>query len=118
MQQALRQRIGSEWSEVVMTTESPTHAERSRKLHALILQRLQEPGRQAAIATAMGVSESTISRLKNEHLESFTHLLVLAGLKVVPVEKRCFDTDMVDALLLLSRDRLQSIQRAEQLTWE
>jgi hypothetical protein len=39
----------------------------------------------------MGSSESSISRFKNDHLESFTQILAHAGLKVVPSEFQCVD---------------------------
>lgn len=82
------------------------------------MQRLQEPGRAVAIAAAMGCSESTISRLKNEHLEPFCRLLAHAGLKVVPVEMQCFPQARVQALLTLAKERMETLQNADQLQWE
>jgi len=79
---------------------------------------MQEPGRQVAIATAMGVSESTVSRLKNDQLDQFCLLLAHAGLKVVPIEMQCFPADKVQALLTLARDHLATIEHPDQLVWE
>ena len=101
-----------------MTASSPTPAERARKAHVTVLKAIQEPGRQVAAATAMGVSESTVSRMKTEHLESFCTLLACLGLKVVPVEMQCFPADKVQALLTLARDHLSTIERPDQLHWE
>lgn len=101
-----------------MTASSPTPAERARKAHVTVLKAMQEPGRQVAAATAMGVSESTVSRMKTEHLESFCSLLAHLGLKVVPVEMQCFPADKVQALLTLARDHLSTIERPDQLVWE
>lgn len=101
-----------------MSPACPTVSERSRKSHCAILQRLQLPGTQAAAAVAMGVSESTVSRLKSDQLELVCALLTHLGLKVVPVEMQCFPAEKVQALLTLARDHLTLIERPEQLVWE
>lgn len=66
-----------------MSELSQTPAERARKAHSALLQRLQEPGIGVALAAALGVSESTISRLKNDQLENVLAFIYAAGLKVV-----------------------------------
>lgn len=63
-------------------------AERSRRTASAVLQRWQEVGKQSAMAVAMGVSDSTLSRLKDQ-VESFSTVLSHLGLKVVPVEYQC-----------------------------
>lgn len=73
-----------------MTAVSNTPPERARKAYLTVLQRLQEPGTATAVAAAMGVSESTVSRLKNEQMEVLCGMLAHLGLKVVPVEMQCF----------------------------
>lgn len=83
-----------------------------------MLARLQEPGTQVALASDIGVSESTISRFKNEQLETFCSVIAHLGLKVVPAEMRCFSTDEIQALLVFSKAHLQTISRADQLRWE
>lgn len=67
--------------------------ERSRKAYSRVLQSLQEPGRQVALAVALGVSESTISRVKNERLEECLALLYCAGFKVVPSDRVGIDPE-------------------------
>lgn len=101
-----------------MAPALPPPEERARKMHSMALRYLQAPGRQTSIATSMGVAESTISRLKNEHLESLCKLLALAGLKIVPVEFQCFPADKVNALLTLSKAHLESIESAHDMTDE
>jgi predicted XRE-type DNA-binding protein len=64
---------------------------RARKIASSILRAAQREATQAAIAAAMGVSESTISRLLSDHLDKFAHVLAHAGLKVVDAEFRCID---------------------------
>lgn len=100
----------------LMAASSITPAERARKQFALLVQRLA--GRQAAIATAMGTSESTVSRFKTEQGELFCAVLAHAGLKIVPAEKRCYDVAEIEALLTLARRRLEAAPTAEQLTWD
>jgi hypothetical protein len=82
-----------------------------------VLQALQEPGRAVAIAAVMGVSESTVSRLKNEHLESLCELLAHAGLKIVPVEVKCFPAEKIEALLTLAKAHLAGIETADDIIW-
>ncbi len=83
-----------------------------------MLQRLQEPGTQVALASGMGVSESTISRFKNDQLETFCQMVAHLGLKVVPAEMQCFPADRIQALLTLSKAHLEQISQADQLRWE
>lgn len=85
---------------------------------SIVLQRLQEPGRAVAIAAAMGVSESTVSRLKNEHLESLCELLAHAGMKLVPVETKCFPAEKIEALLTLAKAHLAEIETADDIVWD
>jgi len=95
---------------------SPT--ERSRKAVQAVLQALAEPGRQVAIATAMGVSESTISRLKNDHLESFALLLTYAGLKVVPVDRVCVDPATFESVSHIATKAMACPETVRKLMWE
>lgn len=101
-----------------MSTESLNLTERARKNVTVVLQRLQEPGRQLAIAAAMGVSESTVSRLKNDHLEPLCELLARAGLKIVPVEVKCFAPEKIDALMTFAKAYLASVSNADDLSWD
>lgn len=101
-----------------MAPALPSVPERARKMTCTVLQRLQEPGRQVSIAAAMGVSESTVSRLKNEHLESLCELLAHAGLKIVPVEMKCFPAEKIDALLIFAKAHLASIENSDSLEFD
>lgn len=102
-----------------MHPSSASPAERARKISAIVLQRVQRDATQVALATSMGVSESTVSRmLAPEHLDKLALLLAHAGLKVVPVEMQCFPQEKVQALLTLARDHLVAIERPDQLHWE
>lgn len=57
--------------------------ERSRKVESIILQRLAEKT-QTTIALELEMSESKISRLKNDDLPVIAKLITCLGLKVVP----------------------------------
>ena len=100
-----------------MHASSRTPAERARKTVKCVLQALSgTPG--SAIAAAMGVSEPTISRLKNEHLGPFAAMLAHLGLKVVPVEARCFDPRYIEALQTLAEAELTRQKQPPQLEFD
>ncbi|MDR0478314.1 MAG: hypothetical protein LBH31_00620 [Burkholderiaceae bacterium] len=64
----------------------------------MILQRLQETGMGVALAASLGVSESTISRIKNDQLANVLALVYAAGFKVVPQCQECADADEIQML--------------------
>jgi len=100
-----------------MSASLPSPVESTRKTVKCVLQALS--GKPASsIALAMGVSEATISRLKNEHLESFATLLAHLGLKVVPVEARCFDPRYIEALQTLAEAELARQKNPPQLEFD
>lgn len=66
----------------------------------------------------MGVSESTVSRIKTDQLEQICLLLACVGLKVIPTSMECVPMEQMQALLTLARTHLNQIQRPEELSWE
>ncbi len=96
---------------------SDEQAERSRKNLTAILTGLSREG-QVHVANAIGVHESTVSKLKDENFERLSQILAVTGLKVVPVEMRCYPPDEIEALLVLARKRLGGLESAQQLSWE
>ena len=101
-----------------MHTVSLTPVERARKMVQTVLQRLQEPGTGVAISSAMGISESTLSRLKNEHLEPLAQLLAHAGFKIVGAERVCVDPQTYEALTHIASKAMADVQMTRQLLWE
>jgi predicted transcriptional regulator len=91
-----------------MGSVSSAHADRARKIESIILRRLAEVG-QTHAAVSMGVSESTVSRLKDGELEKIASFLAAIGLKTVPVEKKCFDEAEVAALMTLANRAMRQI---------
>lgn len=81
----------------------------------LALQALQEPGKGTALASAMGVSDATISRIKTDRLEEVLVFLAHLGLKVVPAEFKCVGPAAY-AFLTQTFERVQS--KAPQLIWD
>jgi hypothetical protein len=81
----------------------------------LALQALHEPGKAGAVAALMGVSDSTVSRIKTERLEEVVLLLAYLGLKVVPAEFKCVDPD---AYAFLTKTHERVMHRAPELIWE
>lgn len=92
-----------------------TPSETARKGVSLALQRLQEAGKAGAVAAAMGLSDSTVSRLKTERMEEVIGFLAHLGLKVVPTEFKCVDAAAY-AFLTTTHQRL--MQRVPELIWE
>ena len=66
----------------------------------------------------MGVSESTVARLKSDHLANFCDLLVALDLKVVPQAVKCFDPASISALMQLARERVAQMDAPDVLEWD
>jgi len=90
--------------------------ENARKYESLILQRLAKVG-QSACATAMDVSESTVSRLQSEQLPKIAILLETLELKVVPVDTKCYRPEDIEPYILIAKQHMASIKGAESLEY-
>lgn len=100
-----------------MKPVSASVGERSRKAYSLALQRLASVG-QVNVAEMIGTSESTISRFVNTDLERSCQILAALGLKVVPIELRCYEPRKIAILMELARDHLNQLETVEQLSFE
>ena len=89
---------------------------RARKWLQLILQELAARGG-APVADEMGVSISTVSRLK-DHLPNACALLDTLGLKVVPQQMKCYQPQDIDPLLHFAKRYMASLESADNLVWE
>lgn len=98
-----------------MTASSPSPTERARKGVQLALRALQEPGTAAALAVAMGMSDSTISRIKTERLEEVLLMLGHLGLKVVPASYRCVSGE---TYAFLTSTHARVMAQAPHLIWD
>ena len=90
-----------------------TPDDRARKIETLIRNRMN--GNQHQIATALGLSESSISRLKESQIAQFSLLLAHLGIKAVPVEMHVYDEDEINALLTIARKRLEQTKTIDSL---
>lgn len=78
------------------------------------MQRLAAVGLEP-VAEFVGVDESTVSRWKGKEIPLVTKMLARCGLKVVPIELRCYRQSEIESLLALAKARLQHIQHANEL---
>lgn len=101
-----------------MTELLITPTERARKAHARILQALQEPGTGIAIADKLNVSESTVSRIKNEKLEEVLAFIYASGFKIVPQNSVCVNVQALEFMRLLAAKILADKELAGQLFHE
>lgn len=98
-----------------MSELSPTATERARKGMQLALRALQEPGKAGALAIAMGISDSTVSRIKTERLEEVLLFLAHLGIKCVPSDFRCVSSETYQ---FLTSAHQRVMARAPHLIWE
>lgn len=89
----------------------------ARKIHNTILNAVGKVG-QNTIATACGVDNSTITGDKAKYWERFAMTLAAAGLKVVPIEARCYTASSIDPLLQLAKQRMAQLATVDHLQWE
>jgi hypothetical protein len=93
-------------------------ADRSRKIAFIVRKAMQDHGKQVALATAMGVSESSISRMQCETLDAFASLLAHCGLKVVGADSVCVSREKAEAMGTLLNAALKKTENPAQLLWE
>ena len=98
-----------------MTEASLTTQEKARKAHAKVLQAMQTPGKGGAVAVTLGVSDSTVSRMKTEHLEGALQLIYALGFKVVQGDSKCIDPATYQ---FLTNKHAHVMRVAPQLIWE
>ena len=96
---------------------STSAIERSRNAHSRVLQAMKDPGIAGNVARVLGVSESTISRTKNEKLEDAITLLYHLGFKVVPQSHVCVDRAMYESMTTIARRAMACEVTTNQLLW-
>ncbi len=89
----------------------------ARKGQSLVFQRLSSVG-QGRVAEALGVSEPTVSRIKNDDLPQVLLMLGTVGVKCVPEEARCYAPDTIEPLLALAKQRMAQLENISQLEWD
>ncbi len=90
--------------------------ELARASERSILHALADTG-QSAVANRLGVSESTVSRMKDGQIESICRLISACGLKVVPAKYKCLDPVKANAMVTLYEAAMQRINNPIELLW-
>lgn len=98
-----------------MTELSVHPLERARKALARVFQQMQTPGKGGALAAMLGTSDSSISRIKNEHMESVLCVLYSLGFKLVSEDKICVSKDELHMLRQTYARAVQNEQAAAHL---
>lgn len=100
-----------------MATVNVPASDRARKNLKTILQALATVG-QGPAADAIGVSESTISRMKDGDLDRLAQLLAVLGLKVVPETVKCYEPKFIESIFQLAKQRMSQVESASELSWD
>lgn len=100
-----------------MNTLSPEQRETTRKGLTFLFQQLSSMGGEQ-VAEALGVSEATLSRIKNEDLERCLNLISILAGKVVPFIARCYTPETIEPLLQLAKQRMAQLDNVKQLEWD
>ncbi|WP_299073282.1 hypothetical protein [uncultured Paraglaciecola sp.] len=77
---------------------NPNWPESARNNHSKLLQAVSANATYDEIATELGASKATVSRLITEHSEAYHKLLALMGFKVVPHGHECHSKEYLDSL--------------------
>ena len=81
---------------------------RARKNEQIVLRRLADSGLEP-VATALKVDKSTISRLKDAAISQVAGTMAVLGLKVVPVEFKCYRAEDIEPLLKLAQQHMRRV---------
>lgn len=100
-----------------MSALSADQSFRARKNLSTIFTGLSNVG-QVTVAKALQVSEGQVSKMKTDDLPTIADVLAVCGLKVVPESFRCYEPRVIDALLVLAKDKLNRMRGPEELEWE
>lgn len=98
----------------VMNPISPEAPARARRIEAIILQRLAALGLEA-VGGAVGVDSSTVSRWKSREIPQLALAIAAMGLKVVPVELRCYPEEEIEAIFTLAKRRMVHMRHSREL---
>ena len=90
-----------------MTELSPDISAIARKNESFILQRLAEVG-QARVAELTGLSESTVSRMKDGQIKNVCLLIAALSGQAVPVDSVVYSKDQINAVEILAYEYLRA----------
>jgi hypothetical protein len=90
---------------------------RARKNEAQILRQLASVGL-SRIAVQFGVDETTVGRWKEKEIPRAAQLLALLSLKCVPQSRRCYNEEVLGAVVTLAQVQMSRIKGIEHLLFE
>lgn len=64
---------------------------------------------QRRIAALMGIGESTLSTLKNDHMGKVLEVVAICGFRLVPIGEETFDEQTIAAMRTLAQVGLQRV---------
>ena len=99
-------------SEKARTIERVAH-----KSLTTALQALSQVG-QVEIAQCLGISNSTVSRIKSERLEEVVKVLAACGLKIVPQDYGGVHAEFIEAALVFAYYGVKAIRKDQGLLTE
>ncbi|MCY1298803.1 hypothetical protein D9M68_719690 [compost metagenome] len=93
-----------------MTTSklSVEQQETARKTLQVLLQAIANTTL-SPVAVAIGVDESTVSRMRSDRFPQFAEILTVLNLKLVPADAKLYDEEDIRALIHLSRRQLAAV---------
>lgn len=96
---------------------SPERVRRSRNMQSNILHAVAET-KQVNVAKCLGVESSTVGRwLDSKNPESqvvrFCDMLALCGLKVVPANAKCYDSEKMAILFRVAKYHFQNLEEVD-----
>lgn len=100
-----------------MNAPSGKAAERARKNLASIFTGLSSVG-QVNVAAALGISESAVSKMKEDELSKAATVIAVCGLKIVPETFKCVEPRTMETLLELAGQRMDSLRRNPEALFE
>ena len=99
-----------------MSAVFPQPEERARKNVGAIFTGLSATG-QSKVAEALGVADSTVSKMKDKDIPEMARFLALCGLKVVPETYKCVDPGYLSAIVTLAQKHMAELN-PQVLSWD
>ena len=90
---------------------------RARKNEVIVVQRLASVG-QSAVADALKVDESTVSRFKDGTITRFAKMLAVMNLKIVPTEFKCYRPEDIEPYIQLAKQHMRKVVSVHDLVDE
>ena len=91
--------------------------ERARKNARILGKHIEAAGIEPTAAFA-GIGKSTVGAWFNENRDAMGKALAFVGLKVVPVDMRCYDPEQIEAIFTLAKTSVRRMRSADDLNFD